>query len=320
MPHHNLSYLKPASTSVTPPLTFFYHLRHRHHQLRLLGDLFLFPTSLPPPPPVVAANAFRVALPGAPSHIVLTPSPIMPPRLPLRPSLFTMAPLAAVPTHLRRAHADHSTSTPSSQQPSVPRPSHSRRADAARLLTLASTLEPVRTARALHAARVHILAQRLPASDRTFIMGVARDAAARGIACAAGGAAAAHLALRIVTVVLPIAAFPLLRAAAIAATAAAAALVELATLPDVTVVEIMLLGTEHGHHPDGIFINESNAGLGAWVWKAVEEYDNSLLLLDIVRRHRRALEAGVYTVADAQTASVSKRQQQQHVDMDLHLP
>ena len=158
--------------------------------------------------------------------------------------------------------------------------SYARRERATRVLTIANTIEPEQTATALRLARNSIRANPLPSApcqDRTFLNHSIKEAVARGIACAAGGAAASYAIIKIVLLIIPLVPSPLVTKVAISAVSFGSAVVELAAFPDITTVELLMM---------------KDSDLGKNARRSMERYNPNLLLLNSVDRHLREDEEG----------------------------
>lgn len=158
--------------------------------------------------------------------------------------------------------------------------SYTRRERAARVLTIANAIEPEQTSKALRLARNSIRANPLPSApsqDRTFLNHTIKEAVARGIACAAGGAAASYAIIKIVLLIIPLVPSPLVTKAAISVVSFGAAVVELAAFPDITTVELLMM---------------KDSDLGKNARRSMERYNPNLVLLSSVDRHLREEEEG----------------------------
>eukprot|EP00177_Eucheuma_denticulatum_P007278 GFKZ01013250.1.p3 GENE.GFKZ01013250.1~~GFKZ01013250.1.p3 ORF type:complete len:209 (-),score=36.56 GFKZ01013250.1:1207-1833(-) len=156
-----------------------------------------------------------------------------------------------------------------SEPPSSPLSIH-RREQAARLLTIATTIQPVETTKALRLARRTLRQTSLSPYERIFLKSSLQDGVARGIACAAGGAAAGYAILKLVLHVIPLHPSQLIARAAVGIVSFGAAVVELAAFPDVTTVELLLI--------------EDQGGVCAR--RSIETWNPDLVLLRTIDRHQ----------------------------------
>lgn len=212
-------------------------------------------------------------------------------RLLTRPKpLLAVLPAAAAPT---TCLADDSTTAPHLY--------YMRRERAARVLTIAATVEPRETAQALRAARSALREQpysTIAPSERSFLRYALKEGVARGLACAAGGAAASYAILKIVLLVIPLVPSRLVTRLAMSAVSFGAAVVELAAFPDITTVELLLM---------------SDSGLGSRARKSIEEYNPHLLLLQTV--DRQAAAPDTQSVVEEDAAELDS-----FFDREMHFP
>lgn len=159
-------------------------------------------------------------------------------------------------------------SPPTYSEPSPTPLCHHRRECAARILTIATTIEPAETADALRLARRTLRQNSLTTYERTFLRSTIQDGIARGIACAAGGAAASYAMLRLVLHVIPLYPNRLIANAAVGIVSFGAAAVELAAFPDLTTVELLMMGEKGGHRAR----------------RSIERWNSDLVLLRTIDR------------------------------------
>lgn len=183
--------------------------------------------------------------------------------------------LAARPASVVAAlAASNALSTRADSSPAAPPAlSYVRRERAARVLTIAAAVEPRETATALRLARSALRREAvgsLAPSERRFLTYTLKEGVARGVACAAGGGAAAYAILKIVMLIIPLVPSRALTRAAMSAVSFGAAVMELAAFPDITTVELLLM---------------DDSGLGCRARKTIEEYNPHLLLLQTLDRH-----------------------------------
>lgn len=194
----------------------------------------------------------------------------------------------------------------SSDGPSPPL-SHIRRERAARVLTIAAAVEPQETATALRLARDTIREQHfssLTAREQTFLRYTLKDGVARGVACAAGGAAASYAILKIVLLVIPLVPSKLVSRAAMSAVSFGAAVVELAAFPDITTIELLLM---------------NNSSLGCKARKRIEEYNPHLLLLQTLDRQAEHAEYRVQADTDLFEFESLKHPKSEFFDQEVHV-
>lgn len=166
--------------------------------------------------------------------------------------------------------------------PPSPPLSHLRRERAARALTIAATVQPTETAAALKIARQSLRQNTLTPHERLFLRSSLQDGAARGVACAAGGAAASFAIFKLVLLAIPLQRSRTMGRIAVTAVSFGAAVVELAAFPDVTTVELMMMGE----------------GAGFAAKKELETWNPDLVLLRTIER--QCVEASEYS-ADTRT-------------------
>lgn len=162
-------------------------------------------------------------------------------------------------------------SHPTYTEPSPPPLCHHRRECAARVLTIATTVQPVETISALRLARRTLRENTLAPYERTFLRSTIQDGVARGIACAAGGAAASYAILKLVLHVIPLQPTRLIANAAVGIVSFGAAAVELAAFPDLTTVELLIMGEEGGDRAR----------------RSIERWNSDLVLLQTIDRQMR---------------------------------
>lgn len=150
---------------------------------------------------------------------------------------------------------------------------NTRRERAEHVLVIANAVEPHETARALRLARSSMRKSHLEeikAEERSFLRHTFKEGVARGVACAAGGAAASYALLKVVLLVIPLVPSPYVTRAAMSAVSFGAAVVELATVPDLTTIELLLMQNSH---------------LGMSGRSTIERYNPHLMLLRTLDRH-----------------------------------
>lgn len=187
----------------------------------------------------------------------------------------------------------------------TPALSHVRRERAARVLTIAATVEPRETAQALRLARGAIRGQpyaTLAPGERHFLRHTLKDGVARGVACAAGGAAASYAILKIVLHVIPLVPSKIVTRAAMSAVSFGAAVVELAAFPDITTIELLLM---------------NNSSLGYSARKRIEEYNPHLLLLETLDRQLEPVEEHAPVEPDFSEME-SKHPKSEFFDQEIH--
>lgn len=151
------------------------------------------------------------------------------------------------------------------------------------MLTIARALEPSDTATALRLARAHLRKQpsySYTHKESTFLRCTLKEGVARGIACAVGGAAASYAILRFVLLVIPLTPSRLLMRTAMSAVSVGAAALELASFPDITTIELLLM---------------EDSSLGSLARRRIQEYNPRLVLLETLDRQptvRSAASAG----------------------------
>lgn len=184
--------------------------------------------------------------------------------------------------------------------------SHLRRERAARVLTIAAAVEPRETAKALRLARDTIREQpfrSLAPREQTFLRYTLKDGVARGVACAAGGAAASYAIIKIVLLVIPLVPSKLVTRAAMSAVSFGAAVVELAAFPDITTIELLLM---------------NNSNLGCRVRKRIEQYNPNLQLLQTLDRQAEHAEYHVQAEGDFFDFELSKHPKSEFFDQEVH--
>lgn len=181
--------------------------------------------------------------------------------------------------------------------------SYMRRERAARALTIANAVEPQETATALRLARSalrHESMRAINSQERSFLHNTLREGLARGLACAAGGAAAAYAILKIVLLIIPLVPSPYVTRAAMSAVSFGAAVAELAAFPDITTIELLLMKNE--------------SYLGARARSTIEQYNPHLLLLQTLDRQS---EISAYQNSHKPSTSTIHPSQQPYFDTDI---
>lgn len=150
---------------------------------------------------------------------------------------------------------------------------NTRRQRAEHVLTIASAIEPKETATALRLARSSMCKaplNQIEPQERTFLRHIVKEGVARGLACAAGGAVASYTILKVVLLVIPLVPSPFLTRFAMSAVSFGAAALELAAVPDLATIELLLM---------------NDSLLGSSARSTIEHYNPHLLLLRTLDRH-----------------------------------
>ncbi|CAN8066066.1 unnamed protein product [Agarophyton chilense] len=155
---------------------------------------------------------------------------------------------------------------------------HTRRQRAEHVLIIANAVEPVETAAALRLARSRMRSSplnQMEPEERTFLRHTIKEGIARGVACAAGGAVASYAILKLVLLVIPLVPSPHVTRVAMSVVSFGAAVAELAAVPDLATIELLLM---------------TNSQLGIRARATIEQHNPHLLLLQTLDRHTLHLE------------------------------
>lgn len=199
----------------------------------------------------------------------------MPSRSTVPPSILLLLPAVLQHPKPARADLDHHRQSCALY--------NTRRQRAEHVLTIASAIEPKETAAALRLARSTMCKaplNQIEPQERTFLTHIIKEAVARGLACAAGGAVASYTILKVVLLVIPFVPSPFLTRFAMSAVSFGAAALELAAVPDLATIELLLM---------------NDSLLGSSARSTIEQYNPHLLLLTTLDRHMLQNESCVRT-------------------------
>ena len=131
-----------------------------------------------------------------------------------------------------------------------------------------------------------------------FLRQTLKEGVARGIACAAGGAATAYAIIKVVLFVIPLVPSPHVTRAAMSAVSFGAAALELAAVPDITTIELLLM---------------KNSALGSCARRTIEDYDPHLLLLQTLDRQSQMPEG-----RESRNPFDSQEKKYGYLDTEIH--